>query len=137
MRRVRKALTAMGDHRGYGWGLALAAMLYLLMASALSLRLMEHSAYDSYTLQAMTWRSGHISLADNRPWLELAVFEGAYYVSFPPFPAIPMWFVSLFFGMNTPSMLVNFLLFLGSYTVGYAVAHGVTDRKSTRLNSSH
>lgn len=121
--RIRRA--ALASYRGYGWGLALASMLYLLMASMLSLPLLEHSVFDSYTLQAMVWRSGHIVLPQNYDWLELAIYQGQYYVSFPPFPTVPMWLLSFVFGMNTPSMLVNFLLFLSSYTVGYAMAKGL------------
>jgi hypothetical protein len=104
------------------WGLAAAALLYLLMASALGLPLLAHSAHDSYTLQAMLWRDGHVSLAEDLDWLELARYGGRYYISFPPFPSVPMWVFSLFFGGQTPSMLVVFLLFLGSYLAGYGIA---------------
>ena len=108
--------------RFFCWGLIFVAAAYLFLANGLSLNLFEHSAHDSYTLQAMRWREGHIALAEDYDWLELAYYDGGIYVSFPPFPALPMLLLTFIFGMNTPSMLVNFLMFLSSYTVGYCTA---------------
>jgi len=108
--------------KGYAWGAAAVAMVYLLMASALALPLLKPSPYNSYALQAMVWRSGHVALPRNFEWLELAVYQGRYYVSFPPFPTLPMWALSFLFGQSVPSMLMNFFMLMGSYTVGYAIA---------------
>ena len=66
----------------------------------------EHSAYDSYTLQALAWREGRVSLGQDYPYLELAVFEGDWYVSFPPVPSIPQWLLTFFFGSQTPDGLL-------------------------------
>lgn len=108
--------------RAFGWGLLFVAAVYFFMANGLSLNLLEHSAHDSYTLQAMRWREGHIALAEDYDWLELAYYDGGIYVSFPPFPTVPMLLLTFLFGANTPSMLVNFCLFLGSYAAGYCMA---------------
>lgn len=108
--------------RAYGWGLLFVAMVYLFLANGLALDLFEHSAHDSYTLQAMRWREGHIALAQDYDWLELAYYDGGIYVSFPPFPTVPMLLLTFLFGANTPSMLVNFLMLLGSYSVGFCMA---------------
>ncbi len=119
---MRKTWEKLCVRRGYGWGLAMVAMVYLLMAMALKLPLFAHSAHDSFALQAMVWRSGHIALPENYEWLELAIYQGRYYVSFPPFPTVPMWLLTFLFGENTPSMFVNFLFLLGSYSLGYLIA---------------
>lgn len=105
--------------------LCAAAMMYLFMASGLGLNLFEHSAHDSYTLQAMRWRQGSIALDQNYEHLELAIYKGEYYVSFPPFPTVPMLLLTFLFGENTPSMLVNFLLFLGSTYFAFRIAHAL------------
>ena len=81
-----------------------------------------HSPRDSYTLQALAWREGKLSLGQDYPWLELAIYNGDYYVSFPSVPALVMWFLSLFFGSNTPNTLVTGLYFLTTYFAGYALA---------------
>lgn len=100
---------------------AAVAALYLGLLAALGERLLEHSVYDSYTLAALRWREGRIALSHNYPWLELAEYEGRYYVSFPPFPTVPMYLLTFLFGENTPSRLVTFLMFLGVAAVAYAM----------------
>ena len=64
------------------------------------------SCYNSYTLQAMAWREGRISLGVNYPHLELAVFQNDWYVSFPPVPSVVQWVLTFFFGLNTPDGLL-------------------------------
>lgn len=46
-----------------------------------------HNPYNSYILQARAWLNGHIDLGRNYEHLELAVYKGKYFVSFPPFPS--------------------------------------------------
>ncbi|MGN0182257.1 MAG: hypothetical protein ACI4DP_07615 [Candidatus Ornithomonoglobus sp.] len=47
--------------------------------------------YNSYMLQARSWLEGRLDLGKDYPYLELAVFEGKYFVSFPPFPSYLMF----------------------------------------------
>ena len=93
--------------RAYGWGLLFVAMVYLFLANGLALDLFEHSAHDSYTLQAMRWREGHIALAQDYDWLELAYYDGGIYVSFPPFPTVPMLLLTFLFPGDTMLMVVS------------------------------
>ena len=86
--------------------LALMAFGYLLLHDLLGGTLLSHSAWDSYTLQAMAWRRGSLSLGRNYPWLELAVYQGEYYVSFPPFPSVVLLPFTFLFGENTPNNLI-------------------------------
>lgn len=46
--------------------------------------------YNSFVLQAKSWLSGRLDLPENYSHLEIAVFEGKYYISFPPFPSYLM-----------------------------------------------
>lgn len=46
--------------------------------------------YNSYILQAQSWLSGRLDLGQNYSHLEIAVFSGKYYISFPPFPSYVM-----------------------------------------------
>ncbi|MGN1115131.1 MAG: hypothetical protein ACI4TH_01005 [Candidatus Ornithomonoglobus sp.] len=46
--------------------------------------------YNSYILQAQSWLKGRLDLGKNYPHLELAINNGKYYVSFPPFPSYLM-----------------------------------------------
>jgi hypothetical protein len=53
-----------------------------------------HSPYNHYALQAQAWLSGRLDLAGPPPRYtgnnDFAVFEGRYFVSFPPVPAAIM-----------------------------------------------
>lgn len=113
----------MTDRKRWTWrdllclllGLAVVLAVALWVAGKTRADLLAHSAYDSYTKQALAWRAGRIALDGNYPWLELAVYEGDYYVSFPPVPAIPMWLLSFAFDEATPSGLMTLLYLLGAY----------------------
>lgn len=57
-----------------------------------------HQHYNSYILQAQSWLSGRLDLPENYQHLEIAIFEGKYFISFPPFPSYVMLpFVALGF----------------------------------------
>ncbi len=61
--------------------------------------------YPSYLLQAQAWLRGETALDGDYPYLELAIYNGRYYVSFPPVPAIPMLLYTLLFGDDVPGGL--------------------------------
>ena len=58
--------------------------------------------YNSYLLQAQAWLRGETALDKNYEFLELAVYGGRYYVSFPPVPSIPMVLYTLIWGDDVP-----------------------------------
>jgi len=109
-------------YRGLVLGFFTVALIYLFIAWGLGLDIFAHSAYDSHTLQAQTWLKGRIALDHDYSYLEIARYNGQYFVSFPPFPAVVMVPLVLVFGEATPSLLVVFLYFMAGYVVGYALA---------------
>ena len=70
------------------------------------------SFYNSYSLQADAWLKGRLDLGQDYEWLELAIRDGKYYVSFPPFPSLVMLPLVLIFGTNTPDTCVALLFAL-------------------------
>ena len=78
------------------------------------------SAYNTYTRQAMAWREGLLHLPADVPYLELAVYEGAYYVSFPPLPSVVLLPLTYLFGWSTPDNLLVKLYALGACLLMYA-----------------
>lgn len=102
-------------------GLALVFLVALWVAGEANEHLLAYSPYDSYTLQALRWRDGHIALAQNYSYLELANYDGRYWVSFPPVPTVPVWFLSFFTGDEVPSGAVVVAYFLGTLTAMYAL----------------
>ena len=56
----------------------------------------NYNGYNTYILQANAWKDGHLDLGQDYPALELAIYGGKYYVSFPPLPSILMFPFVLF-----------------------------------------
>lgn len=98
------------------WILLLA---WLMISMILGFDIFDHSPRDSFTLMAMAWRKGLLHLEHDYPWLELAIFNGEYYVSFPSVPALVILPLTFIFGENTPNTIVTFAYLLGSYIAGY------------------
>lgn len=105
-----------------GLCLLLVLCVAFLVAGVTQTDFLSHSASDSYTLQALAWREGQVLLPQDYPWLELAIYEGNYYVSFPPVPTVPMWLLSFVFGEQTPNSLMTLLYFLGSCAAAFYLA---------------
>lgn len=116
--------------RRNGWmGVALLAAAAALMWCALSALTGQpiggRSPYYTYTLQAMAWRRGAMSLGQDYPWLELAVYEGDWYVSFPPVPTIPIYLLTFIFGENVPeNLLVKLYALVGMFAAFGALKSG-------------
>lgn len=96
--------------------LALALLFYHSLAGGTLLRA---NPYDSYLLQAQNWLKGRtwIQNGTQYPWLELAVYQGRYYLSFPPVPslfALPLAAAELSVG-NLLQAGYALLLFAGVY----------------------
>ena len=95
------------------------AYVYAVVHLALGTHPFAHSGYDTYTLQALAWREGRISLGQDYPHLELAVYEGDWYVSFPPVPALVQLPLTLLFGRQTPDGLLVKLYVAGAFLALY------------------
>lgn len=87
-------------------GLVLFLHLLFMLLSGQSFG--DANGYNTYSKQAAAWLSGRLDLGQDYPWLELAIYEGRYYVSFPPFPSYFLLPFVLFFGENTPDLFLTF-----------------------------
>ena len=88
---------------------ALMLLGYIFIHALFGGTLLSYNCWDSYSLQAMSWLSGRLDMGKNYEWLELAVYNGKYYLSFPPLPSVVMLPLVLLFGERTPSNLVSAL----------------------------
>ncbi|MGI6724651.1 MAG: hypothetical protein ACOX62_00340 [Christensenellales bacterium] len=88
-------------------------LCFLALLTFLHLRLqyglLNPSVYNSYTRQALAWRKGMTHLPEDVPHLELAIYEGRYFVSFPPVPSVPLFFLSFIFQDQIPDNLLVML----------------------------
>ena len=94
---------------------------YVLLHDLLGGSLMRHSDWDSYTLQALAWRAGRLDLGQNYEWLELAIYNGKYFVSFPPVPTLFMLPLTYIFGADTPNNFIMMLMAMGIAVTAYFV----------------
>ena len=97
--------------------------------------ILTHNPYNSYTKQCLAWLSGRLDLGQNYEWLELAVFEDKYFVSFPPFPSYVFLPFALIFGESNPESLFNLLVALAGvvYCVLTAWEYGLREGYAVML----
>ncbi len=101
---------------------ALFLLLHFLFAGLSGKGLSEENFYNSYSKQCVAWLSGRLDLGENYEWLELAVFQGKYYVSFPPFPSYVLLPFAVFCGENTPDTLLTLAIALLGIACGGKIA---------------
>ena len=76
--------------------------------------------YNSYILQAQSWLDGRLDLGQNYSHLEIAVFEGKYYISFPPFPSYLM-FPFVLIGWDTCDGFIAFVSAVAAAAYAYKI----------------
>ncbi len=96
---------------------------YFLLSDLMGGTLLATQARDSYTLQTWNWLQGRIYIAngDYYSWLELAIYNVIYYVSFPPIPSVLLIPWVLVYGMDVPSNLVCGLYGMISAALAYEI----------------
>ncbi len=100
------------NNRYLVFSLFLVIILYIFLHDLCRTSILGHSWWDSYTLQALAWRNGSLSLDRNYPYLELAFYNGKWFVSFPPVPTLIMLPFTFIFGEQTPGNLIIVILML-------------------------
>lgn len=99
------------EYREYEWVTVLSVLVFMALFSMLTGKgIGDGNPYNTYALQAESWRQKRLDLGQDYPWLELAVFNGKYYSSFPPFPSYLLFPLTFFFGSNTPDALLSWLI---------------------------
>jgi len=83
--------------------------------------LLDHSPIDQQTRQAESWLKGRLDLPSMRAYLEIAEYEGRYFNSFPPTPALVEVPLVLVFGRETPTSLAMYLFWLAALCAMYAM----------------
>lgn len=110
MNRIRRGLSKLE----WRYGVCLLAVLVVLwtLASFTGCWPTENNPYCSYALQACAWLEGRLDLGQDYPWLELAIVEDKYYVSFPPFPSVVLLPFAAVFGPDTPDHWISMVFTL-------------------------
>lgn len=126
MKKINKNLT-------YPIFAAAAAFILLLLLQALTnQRFISPQPYNSYVLQAQSWLEGRLDLGMDYPYLELAIYNGKYFVSFPPFPSYVMLpFVAV--GWLSCDGFIAFVFALSGAVFAYKLAAEFVENKKTAL----
>ena len=82
----------------------------------------QPNGYNSFALQADAWLNGRLDLGRDYPWLELAIYEGRYYVSFPPFPSYLLLPLVALFGTQPPDGIISLLFSLAGVWMSVSLA---------------
>ncbi|MCD8321706.1 MAG: hypothetical protein LUC89_02320 [Oscillospiraceae bacterium] len=96
---------------------------YVLLSDLMGGTLFAAQVGDSYTLQTWNWLQGrmYIENGESYTWLELAIYQDVYYVSFPPVPSVLLIPWVILFGMDVPSNLICGLYGLISAALAYEI----------------
>lgn len=111
------------ENIAYGIITVASVMVFLgCMALLTGKRLLDMNVYNTYALQADSWRQGRLDLGQNYTWLELAVYEGKYYSSFPLFPSYILFPFTFIWGSNTYDFLILYVCNMVSAIFAYKLA---------------
>lgn len=106
------------------WGIIL---IHLIVSLFTGKWVFSDNPYNSYTLQALSWLEGRLDLGRNYEYLELAIYGGKYYVSFPPFPSYILLPFAFIFGKQTPDGWISLAVCLigawFAYKIGVSLLH--------------
>ena len=94
----------------------------------------SENPYNSYMLQAQSWKNGSLDLGVNYEHLEIAVFNGKYFISFPPFPSM-VYFPFVLFGIPLSEGLIALLFAFagGIFTYKIFKSQNIADNVSILL----
>ncbi len=123
MKRTSLRRTFSSSARTFWALMAVMAAGYFLLSDLMGGTLWQHQPWDSYTLQTWNWLHGRTYIAEPEKYeyLELAIYEGRYYVSFPPLPSVALLpFVALW-GLDTPNNILIAYYGLLSAALAFAI----------------
>ena len=108
------------------WGYYLVAIFTLLVVAFLTMSyigrgLFDVNYYNSFSIQANAWMHGHLDIPSNYSHLEIAIYEGKYFISFPPFPSVVLLPLVMIFGMETPDHLLGIIFGIISLVVAIRI----------------
>ena len=96
-------------------------MIFVLIHQIKDTSIVGSSVYNSYELQAKAWLKGQVFLDRNYEHLELAIYNGHYFVSFPPLPSVFLLPFIIVFGDNIPTNFISFILFSSCFFILYRI----------------
>jgi len=110
---------------------AIAIIVYgLIYMFSSDFSITAYNQWNPFSIQAASWLDGRLYLEENIPWLEVAMFNGQYFISFPPFPSIIMLIFVPFHGTDTPDHAIALVVSLLSLAYAYKIGEKVLGNKT-------
>lgn len=106
MLKQMRAVEREGERREAFVLLLMLLTVYTLIWIMIGRSPFQGSIYDSYALQASRWLEGHLDLGRTYSYLEIAEYNGRYFISFPPIPSVLLLPFCVLFGESPPDTLV-------------------------------
>ncbi len=95
-------------------------LLFIFLDDIIDKSIIGNTSYNSYELQARAWLNGKTYLDQNYQHLELAIYNGKYFVSFPPLPSVVLLPFALIF-KSIPANFIIFIIFVTEFVVIYKI----------------
>lgn len=92
--------------------------------------------FNNFVRLADAILNGHLYLPEPLSWLELAPYEGRYYIVPPPLPAIILLPAVALFGLSTDQTLVSIILGSTNVVLSYLVAKSLTKNRTVQIWSA-
>ena len=105
----------------------------IIIDKILNISLLGSSVYNSYELQARAWLNGSVYLDHDYSFLELAIYNNNYYVSFPPLPSVILLPFVFIFKDNIPTNLIMLIIFTIQVIVIYKILKRYKNNEFTSI----
>ena len=96
----------------------------------------EPTHFNNFVLLADAFLNGRLHLNDNLSWIELANFEGKYFIVPPPVPAILILPVVAIWGLETNQTLLSYFFASINVSLAFLVARCVSKSLKVQIWSA-
>lgn len=108
-------------------------LIFIFIDDIVGKSLLSNSPYNSYELQVKAWLNGKTYLDHDYSYLELAIYNGKFFVSFPPLPSVILLPFVVIFNDNIPTNLIAFIAFAIEFTLIYKIIKRYRDNEITAI----
>ncbi len=96
-------------------------LVFIFIDDVVGKSIIGNTQWNSYELQARAWLNGHTYLEHNYEYLELAIYNGKYFVSFPPLPSVILLPLAIIFPRSIPGNFVILVMFIIEFVIIYKI----------------
>ena len=126
-----------GVTREQAYGIAAVALsvfsVYCVIWAFTDVSFTTSAFFNTYVLQARRWLEGHLDLGQNYTSLELAIYEGKYYCSFPPIPSVILLPFCIIFKDSVPDYAITTIIGIIGAVYAYKIVYLYTAKNKLAI----